>query len=154
MTRPKLTDLQRVLLALACSRADGSLLPPSEAVAGQTTRIRKAATTLIKHELAIEAEVASEAASWRTDEGKHYAVIVTDAGRLMIGPAEPVNDGVAPPVAALPGENAAAELVPLTPTTKIASITALLRRDGGATLTELVEATGWLPHTTRAALTG
>ncbi len=30
----------------------------------------------------------------------------------------------------------------------------LLRRDEGATLTEMVEATGWLPHTTRAALTG
>lgn len=31
---------------------------------------------------------------------------------------------------------------------------ALLQRQGGATLEELVEATGWLPHTTRAALTG
>ena len=31
---------------------------------------------------------------------------------------------------------------------------ALLRRAEGATLAELVEATGWLPHTTRAALTG
>lgn len=30
----------------------------------------------------------------------------------------------------------------------------LLRREEGATLAELVAATGWLPHTTRAALTG
>ncbi|WP_347304486.1 DUF3489 domain-containing protein [Croceibacterium sp. TMG7-5b_MA50] len=30
----------------------------------------------------------------------------------------------------------------------------MLRRDEGATLTELIGATGWLPHTTRAALTG
>ena len=30
----------------------------------------------------------------------------------------------------------------------------LLLREGGAVLTELVEATGWLPHTARAALTG
>jgi len=30
----------------------------------------------------------------------------------------------------------------------------LLKRDGGATLDELVGATGWLKHTTRAALTG
>ncbi len=30
----------------------------------------------------------------------------------------------------------------------------LLRRKDGALLTDLVEATGWLPHTTRAALTG
>ena len=31
---------------------------------------------------------------------------------------------------------------------------ALLQRGDGATLAELVAATGWLPHTTRAALTG
>lgn len=30
----------------------------------------------------------------------------------------------------------------------------LLIRDNGATLNEMVSATGWLPHTTRAALTG
>jgi len=30
----------------------------------------------------------------------------------------------------------------------------LLIRDSGATLEEMVAATGWLPHTTRAALTG
>ena len=30
----------------------------------------------------------------------------------------------------------------------------LLRRIDGATILQLTEATGWLPHTTRAALTG
>lgn len=30
----------------------------------------------------------------------------------------------------------------------------LLQRPQGATLAEMVQATGWLPHTTRAALTG
>ena len=38
--------------------------------------------------------------------------------------------------------------------TKQARVIALLERDTGATLDELVAATGWLPHTTRAALTG
>lgn len=37
---------------------------------------------------------------------------------------------------------------------KIDRVLALLRSEGGATLAEMVEATGWLPHTTRAALTG
>jgi hypothetical protein len=37
---------------------------------------------------------------------------------------------------------------------KIASVIALLERPSGATLAEMVEATHWLPHTTRAALTG
>ena len=35
-----------------------------------------------------------------------------------------------------------------------ALIADLLRRQQGATLDELIAATGWLPHTTRAALTG
>ena len=30
----------------------------------------------------------------------------------------------------------------------------LLIRDSGATLDDMIAATGWLPHTTRAALTG
>ena len=37
---------------------------------------------------------------------------------------------------------------------KAAKIIDLLQRDQGATLDELIAATGWLPHTTRAALTG
>ena len=38
--------------------------------------------------------------------------------------------------------------------TKQALIAGLLEREQGATLDELIAATGWLPHTTRAALTG
>ena len=40
------------------------------------------------------------------------------------------------------------------PMSKAASIVALMRREEGATLAEMVEATNWLPHTTRAVLTG
>lgn len=43
---------------------------------------------------------------------------------------------------------------PIKPVSKIGMVAELLRREGGATLTELVAATGWQPHTTRAALTG
>ena len=38
--------------------------------------------------------------------------------------------------------------------TKIARVVELLQRDQGANLDELIAATGWLPHTARAALTG
>ena len=37
--------------------------------------------------------------------------------------------------------------------TKIARVIELLQRDQGAKLEELIAATGWLPHTARAALT-
>lgn len=38
--------------------------------------------------------------------------------------------------------------------TKIGKIIALLEREKGATLEEMMKATSWQPHTTRAALTG
>ena len=38
--------------------------------------------------------------------------------------------------------------------TKINKVVALLKRNQGATLDDLVKATGWLPHTARAAMTG
>lgn len=40
------------------------------------------------------------------------------------------------------------------PQSKTDSIVALLSRGEGATLDGMINATGWLPHTTRAALTG
>jgi DNA-binding MarR family transcriptional regulator len=38
--------------------------------------------------------------------------------------------------------------------TKSAAVLTLLQRETGATLAELIEATNWQPHTTRAMLTG
>lgn len=38
--------------------------------------------------------------------------------------------------------------------TKRDELASLLLRDDGATLDQMIAATGWLPHTTRAALTG
>lgn len=40
------------------------------------------------------------------------------------------------------------------PTSKVEQALALLGREQGATLTEITELTGWLPHSARAALTG
>jgi Protein of unknown function (DUF3489) len=37
---------------------------------------------------------------------------------------------------------------------KLAQVIVLLKRSDGATIANLMDATGWLPHTTRAALTG
>lgn len=40
------------------------------------------------------------------------------------------------------------------PPSKQQQLAALVVRDEGATLEQMIAATGWLPHTTRAALTG
>src|SRR5687767_14677911 len=48
------------------------------------------------------------------------------------------------------------EVLPTQPKrpSKAETVLALLSRAEGATLDDLVAATGWLPHTTRAAMTG
>jgi DNA-binding MarR family transcriptional regulator len=51
-------------------------------------------------------------------------------------------------------KQATANTAALAPESKIASVIALLKRKQGVTLAEMIETTGWLPHTTRAALTG
>lgn len=43
---------------------------------------------------------------------------------------------------------------PAKKTTKTDKVIALLKREQGASLEDLTKATGWLPHTTRAAMTG
>lgn len=43
---------------------------------------------------------------------------------------------------------------PLKPASKNSEVVKLLKRKQGATLDEMVKATGWQKHTTRAALTG
>ena len=52
------------------------------------------------------------------------------------------------------GPNAKAQQAVEAPRTKLEQVAVLLVRDEGASLEQLIAATGWLPHTTRAALTG
>jgi hypothetical protein len=43
---------------------------------------------------------------------------------------------------------------PVKPSSKSSLVLQILQRPEGATIAQIVTATGWLPHTTRAALTG
>lgn len=157
MTQKKLTDTQLVLLTTACQRAEGSLLPPPASLGDQLARIRRAVSSLIKGGLAAEHEVSEPAKRWREEDGRLFGVIVTAAGRTAIGVAdEDIGDASAPTIDAAAmddtGGGAADTVAAKTP--KHTLVLDLLKRDSGATINQLTEATGWLPHTTRAALTG
>ena len=147
----KLTDMQLVLLTFACQREDGSLLPSPESLGDQAARIRKAVEALIKKGLAAECEGMAAPQAWRNAGDIVIGVIVTDAGRAIIEPpaTEESSAEAAEPAAASPTAPAATR-----PASKQAQVMDLLRREGGASLAEIVELTGWLPHTSRAALTG
>lgn len=140
---PKLTDTQLILLSAAAQRADSSLLPAPETLAADASRIASAIAALIKRGLAAAVDVPDAARALRTDDDRHVGAVITDAGRVAIG----VEVGVGQPGT---GQVATAPVRQ----TKAALVLAMLLREQGATLAELVEATGWQPHTVRAALTG
>jgi Protein of unknown function (DUF3489) len=112
--------------------------------------------------------------AWRRDEetGQVYSLKLTDAGLKAIAadergsetipstavPRNTNEDSSKAKTAANVGATQSATAAPISPTprqgTKIARMIELLQRDQGARLDELIAATGWLPHTARAALTG
>jgi len=55
---------------------------------------------------------------------------------------------------ATPTGTDAGRLTATKPPSKAGQLVEMLKRAEGATLDQMVAATGWLPHTTRAALTG
>jgi len=140
----KLGDTHMILLSTASQRENGSLLPLPSGMTG--ARVTKALAALAKNGLAEERETGEAEAISRTDGDLRFGVFITAAGLAAIG-VEPAGAGArdAQPDAPSPAAQR---------TTKAATVLALLSGPEGATLAELIAATGWLPHTTRAALTG
>lgn len=155
----KLTDIQAILLTLGEQREDGSLLPPPDTLQNKNSPVRKAIGQLIKRELAVEVDVTDAAKIWREEGDRRFGATITEAGKQAIGVSEQSEPNVA---GAGPGKkNGATGQAPAVesqtaprPASKQGKVLQMLERTEGASLDELVEATGWLPHTTRAALTG
>ena len=172
----KLTETQLVMLSAAAQRNDRCLVatPNLKVAAAQ-----KIAGKLIGAGLVKEIRAKAGAPVWRRDDeaGLSYALKLTAAGTKAIvidESAEPghvdddgdLREDIAParsstqehsaPDPASAGENGTAPRRSSSPRggTKLALVVELLQRDRGATIDELIEVTGWLPHTTRAALTG
>ena len=146
---PQLNDTQRVILAHASQRDGGSVYPLPAALTASGARLTKALTTLIDRGFLVERETDQAADTYRADGDVRYGMYVTQAGLTAIG-IDACDHGFDESIAPAP----AAAPVNTPRTTKSSTVLSLLERDGGATMAELIEATGWLPHTTRAALTG
>ena len=138
----KLTDTQSTLLSAASQREGGSLYPLLTTLTAPKLAIAKSVAALITRNFAEERETDDPALVARTDSDLRYGVFITPAGLNAIGAGEG-DPALLPAVAPAPAQ-----------TTKSAAVIALLQRTDGATLPELIAATDWLPHTTRAALTG
>ena len=171
----KLNDKQLVLLSAASQRDDHCLVPPAGPKRAQAQR---AVDKLLEAGLLKETRAKAGAPIWRRDDdtGQTYALKLTAAGAKAIAgdetgsfegeaerrPDHPIvsvdrkPEPCSDPAAAIDKPNSYVASPPTSPRggTKIAQVIELLQRGDGATLAELVAATGWLPHTMRAALTG
>ncbi len=167
---PKLSDSQLVILSAAAKRRDGTVLPLPRSL-----KVNKAAATtilknLLKKGLLKERPAATDEAHWhQTRGGGRTALVITDTGLQAIGvevdrktgkqssstkpqpkqrsrraerkPSGSKPKGGTPPPAVRPG-------------TKQALLIDLLTRKKGATIEEIVAATGWQPHSARGAISG
>lgn len=140
----KLSDTQAILLSNAAQRENASILPFPKTVA--VSGAPGAIAALVKRGFAEELETNDPTAVHRNDGDLCYGVFTTAAGLAALG----IEPDVGKPIAATPQTSAPRP----SRTSKTDNVLALMRRDQGATLSELIAATGWLPHTTRAALTG
>lgn len=153
MTR--LTETHTTLLAAAAARGTGALLPPPESLRLRGAALGRTLGALLKRGLVAEVATNDEQTRWRRNEdGRGLGLVITPAGLAAIG----VEASDAPPVSEDPERVPAQPDVPppgpTRPRGKLGAVLEAVGRPGGATLDDLAAQAGWLPHTTRAALTG
>lgn len=161
MSKP--TRMQMNVLATASAHPDGAIILPAR-LKGAAARAFAAA--LIDRGYASDAANTGVVSLEATDgDGRGVCpLVITTIGRRVIR-----CEAVAPVSVPAVGDSAPAAVCEVTvetdnrgsaqasaetapPPTKQALVINLLARPGGASLTELASATGWLPHTVRAAL--
>lgn len=164
----KLSDTQLIVLSAAAARDDGIAVIPAKKNKAAASKV---GASLVARKLMREMRSKSSMPIWRVDkDDRPISLVITRAGRNAIG----VDDDAAanaPPPNNKPSETrdlSAAKKQPVDRSpegrvdrtavpragTKQALLIEMLSAKNGATLDALAEATSWLPHTTRAALTG
>lgn len=161
MTTP--SDTQSLILSRAATRPGNLALPLPDGLVGAAAKMVVGKMIARGWVEEVEANLRRGEPMWReTGDGHGTTLIATEAGLEAIG-IEPV---VASAVASVrrakpkaepaetPDDTATAKPVAVRAGTKQAQIIALLQRPEGATVAEMVEATGWLAHTVRGCISG
>ena len=157
----KLTDAQLVMMTAAAQRGDRCLVVPASI---KGAGLSKVSARFTKLGLAREIRAKAGMPVWRRDDASQgHALKLTAAGLKAIavdeGSEGAIEPGEAPqpqtrPIARPDDVGEHAKTSAPRAGSKLARVIDLLQRSDGATIPTLTKATGWLPHTTRAALTG
>lgn len=174
-----LSNAQLQVLTAGAERPNRLLLPLPVTMPIRGGARRTLLTSLLKLELVEEVDADDSHNAWRTDKtGKAIGLRLTIAGLAAVGAPSAAgalrdNDlGTALTMepqteATAPVEDYAGEVLngdaadpnsgttpPRRPTGKLGAALQAISAETGATLTELTTLSNWLPHTTRAAVTG
>ena len=140
MTKIQLTDTQSIILSTACGRNDGMVFPITANLKGGA--VGNVCKSLLKHELLEEVAATDLNTVWRHDEERGSITLrATALAYSLLG----THDDPAPE-ASIPTN---AEPARRRTGTKQDALIAMLRAPEGATIAEIVAATGWLSHTVR-----
>jgi len=165
----KLTDTQLLILSAAAQRDGRIALPLPDRLRGGAAN--KVVLPLIQKGFLdeVEANLRAGEPHWRkTGDGHGTTLVITDAGLAVLGiepegaseAADTAHTGATEVPVADTADDTATRSAPApkarTPRagTKQAMLIEMLRAEGGATIAEIVAATGWLPHTARGAIAG
>ena len=152
----KLSDTQAIILSAAAQRPEHIALPLPESLRGGAAA-KVVGAMLAKGFLEeVDADMRKGEPVWReTGDGHGVTLVATDAGLAAIG-IEPDDADAAPAGATdAPTEpEAAPKARAPREGTKQATLIAMLRATDGATIEEIMAATGWQSHTVRGAMAG
>ncbi len=180
MATNKLTDAQRVILAAAAARENGFVLPLPKSLGDNRGTIGVILKSLLTRGLVTERQVRPDEEPWRgTAETGRTTLVISAEGLQLMGidpigevidegaegnidtndngiapdqrhPADRLDTGAATSVhgpklqeVGLPKEGS-----------KLGALIAALHKPEGATILELMEATGWQAHSVRGAISG
>jgi hypothetical protein len=154
-------------------RINGAVLPPPGSVQLNPGALRLVLQSLLKQALVQEVPANRDDVSWReTDAGNRMALVISDEGCAAIGvdaigtgPATELNELQRlerPATAPMASAEAAKPLAAISATiasqpkagTKLSILIEALPQPNGATIEDLIVATGWQAHSIRGAMSG
>ena len=163
MTTP--SDTQTLILSRAATRPGNLALPLPEGLVGAAAKMVVGKMLARGWLEEVEANLRRGEPMWReTGDGHGTTLVATDAGLAAIG-IEPEDVNTAPVGATDAPTDEAAPETPSEPDaapkartlregTKQAKLVTMLRAPDGATIEEVMAATGWQSHTVRGAMAG
>ena len=177
MATTKLTDAQRVILAAAGARETGLVLPLPDSLGNNRGTLGVILKSLLTRGLVTERGVLPDEEVWRETAESGRTTLVISADGLQVMGIEPTGQVIEHDVTASggveggsvsPNQGSAAERGANTSTpepnasggalpkggTKLGAMIAALRQPEGATIPQLMQATGWQAHSVRGAMSG